>query len=623
MRRVIAFSFLVCAVAYAQAPPPSGNTPPNQINPSNQIKWPMPNCSTGVYVPSTNTCVPPGTAANPGGAAGDVQQNVGGTFGKATSNGIINSLGYTPLNKAGDTMTGHFESPTTNYEQVALTTSVDPNTLVQQACATPHPNVRLPAGVYVTQGIPLTSACNNLHVRCDTTSLIGALQPSGTTIQLSATATNPALYNVNANATSGSSSTNSVSSIWFDGCVWDGTQNPNQPLAVLKGISHARFSGGGAVGNNNAVPLWIEDGSNFQYVGGNYYTRYENFKLYDLSSTSTATGVYLTGAIEAIGAAGSNQITFEGGGAFRFGTGVKIDCANGSKFIDFSTENSHTYGVWSTTTTSANGTCSGGGNLFIGVRMELPTTATGYQFDSGSTQNLILQPYFSGSFNWFVDNNPTLSNTCIGACFAKVGINTFVGSWYAKAAPGAYSMGLGMIPGTVGGTFTVNGSPTANVDVMGNIRLNNALYQYIGQSFGLVGQTVTYWGNSVLWNADSSHNMMNLQTTGHLIFAANTGAGGRYLTSGTPTTQRIISFGDGPSSTVFGATLTSTAAATDNVAVQGAVSTSKCGVFPTNAAAATAQVTTPAYISAKTTNQVTVTHAATAGMTYDLTCTPN
>ena len=44
-----------------------------------QVHWPG-TCGTGVYVPATNTCVPPGTAANPGGAVGQTQLNVGGVF---------------------------------------------------------------------------------------------------------------------------------------------------------------------------------------------------------------------------------------------------------------------------------------------------------------------------------------------------------------------------------------------------------------------------------------------------------------------------------------------------------------------------------------------------------------
>lgn len=63
-----------------QQPPPSGGNPPNQINPANQVKWPMPSCGGGVYAPASNTCVPPGTAANPAPPSGAFQFNNGNVF---------------------------------------------------------------------------------------------------------------------------------------------------------------------------------------------------------------------------------------------------------------------------------------------------------------------------------------------------------------------------------------------------------------------------------------------------------------------------------------------------------------------------------------------------------------
>lgn len=69
------------------------------------------------------------------------------------------------------------------------------------------------------------------------------------------------------------------------------------------------------------------------------------------------------------------------------------------------------------------------------------------------------------------------------------------------------------------------------------------------------------------------------------------------------------------------ATLTTTAATTDNLAMPGLITGGHCSLAPTNASAATNVATT--YISAKTTNQITVTHTATAGMTFDAVCTPN
>lgn len=69
------------------------------------------------------------------------------------------------------------------------------------------------------------------------------------------------------------------------------------------------------------------------------------------------------------------------------------------------------------------------------------------------------------------------------------------------------------------------------------------------------------------------------------------------------------------------ASLTTTGATSDNVAISGMTSSGHCSFGATNASAATNIATT--YISSKTTNQITVTHTATASMTYDILCTPN
>lgn len=66
------------------------------------------------------------------------------------------------------------------------------------------------------------------------------------------------------------------------------------------------------------------------------------------------------------------------------------------------------------------------------------------------------------------------------------------------------------------------------------------------------------------------------------------------------------------------ATLTTTSATTDAVSMPYITSSSHCTVSPTNTAALAA---TLAGVTSKTTNSVTVTHAATSGMTYDLVCT--
>ena len=58
--------------------------------PPSGVQWP-PVCTSGVYVPATNTCVPPGTAANPGGAPPQVQYNAGGAFQGITGSSVDNA----------------------------------------------------------------------------------------------------------------------------------------------------------------------------------------------------------------------------------------------------------------------------------------------------------------------------------------------------------------------------------------------------------------------------------------------------------------------------------------------------------------------------------------------------
>lgn len=68
------------------------------------------------------------------------------------------------------------------------------------------------------------------------------------------------------------------------------------------------------------------------------------------------------------------------------------------------------------------------------------------------------------------------------------------------------------------------------------------------------------------------------------------------------------------------ASLVTTAATTDNVTVTGMTSSGHCSLTPTNAAAS-ALAAVP-YVSAKTTNQITVTHSVTASANFDVLCTP-
>lgn len=68
-------------------------------------------------------------------------------------------------------------------------------------------------------------------------------------------------------------------------------------------------------------------------------------------------------------------------------------------------------------------------------------------------------------------------------------------------------------------------------------------------------------------------------------------------------------------------TLTTTAAASDNVTIQGVTSSSHCSLTATSSTAATDSTGT--FVSAKASNQITVTHPANAGRTWDIFCSAN
>jgi hypothetical protein len=101
----------------------------------------------------------------------------------------------------------------------------------------------------------------------------------------------------------------------------------------------------------------------------------------------------------------------------------------------------------------------------------------------------------------------------------------------------------------------------------------------------------------------------------------NTNVSYKGTVKASPTANRIYSFPDGNATLAIPASFTTTSGASDNVTIQGVTSNSHCELQPTNASAAANLSTT--YVSAKATNQITVTHTKTSGMTFDILCTSN
>jgi len=93
--------------------------------------------------------------------------------------------------------------------------------------------------------------------------------------------------------------------------------------------------------------------------------------------------------------------------------------------------------------------------------------------------------------------------------------------------------------------------------------------------------------------------------------------------SGTFTANRVQMFPDasGPIGLIIPTSFTTTSGTSDNVTVTGMTASGHCVLQATNSTADS--LLTGTYVSAKTTNQITVTHAATAGGTFDIFCSPN
>jgi hypothetical protein len=137
-------------------------------------------------------------------------------------------------------------------------------------------------------------------------------------------------------------------------------------------------------------------------------------------------------------------------------------------------------------------------------------------------------------------------------------------------------------------------------------------------SSGFTGSTPAL----LVQHSNGTDQQVNLTGDGRIAFRGNqAGAFTQTLQSDVLTASRTVQYPNGTSATVMVAALVTTAAATDNVTIQGMASGGHCTLTPTNAAAATNIATT--YISAKAANQITVSHAATANMNYDIACTSN
>lgn len=205
-----------------------------------------------------------------------------------------------------------------------------------------------------------------------------------------------------------------------------------------------------------------------------------------------------------------------------------------------------------------------------------------------------------------------------------------------------------LINGTmrVADRFALGGAGTSSVAMFVGTPANlSGANESIFQAAGTTSAGATSAGQGGVFRADVSPSTTQVTNTGIYVQTPSIGSGGAITTwagihvqkAPVVSTQACSLALEGATSgtscfnvpaaatanvyPVLVASLSTAAATTDTVAITGMTSSGHCTFSATNASAATNIATT--YISAKTTNQITVTHTATASMTYDIMCTSN
>jgi hypothetical protein len=172
--------------------------------------------------------------------------------------------------------------------------------------------------------------------------------------------------------------------------------------------------------------------------------------------------------------------------------------------------------------------------------------------------------------------------------------------------------------GAVGGDLSGN-LPNPTVAKINGIAVPASFAGFHGNSSGVRIPLATNWANT-------TQGILCDDGNGNIAICTTAKEGGYVVPVllGTLTAGHIVTWynaanGIQDGGGLYAAALTTTAAASDNVTVTGMAAGGHCQLTPTNATGATNLATT--YVSAKTTNQITVTHTATSGMTFDILCT--
>jgi hypothetical protein len=229
---------------------------------------------------------------------------------------------------------------------------------------------------------------------------------------------------------------------------------------------------------------------------------------------------------------------------------------------------------------------------FQGADIEC-TTATGYGMlvESGAGMQSIASGYWGGGIPLELDGgaNSSYQGAVVNAGSSEPGVKI--------TSTSVYDLDL---------TISLNNNPGAQVDfVAGGGQGTILLSGNAPAGATLFAGTAPQPANIFAYVTSSPANFIYNQLSTATVYAA-----------GWPD---IFPSGDG--GVPVSGSLTTSAAASDSVTIYGVTGGSHCSLAPTNASAASGMASS--YISGVGTNSVTVTHSATAGMTFDIVCTPN
>ena len=227
-----------------------------------------------------------------------------------------------------------------------------------------------------------------------------------------------------------------------------------------------------------------------------------------------------------------------------------------------------------------------GAQLGFGTGLTFGSTWTTQSFTADLTSAVV-----GDYLNFYLDTWVNTGTNYRVAWYAIQPVNNDEHTWlYTNGLPVSSSVNLKVVDTTGAGITT---GPTSSTS--GDIATFNGTSGKIQDSgTALAGlaplASPTFTGNPVAPTQATSDNSTKLATTAYV--------------------HNVVLVGS----------LTTTSATSDTVTVTGMSASGHCMLTATNASAATNIATT--YVSAKTTNQITVTHVATASMTYDVLCGP-